>query len=519
VGASLPKTGDVLGGKYEIRRVIGEGGMGVVFEARHVRLRKLVAIKMLSPEEQTPEGSIRFDREARAAAQLHSVNTVRVLDVEATSDGLPYMVLELLYGHDLADEIGMSKQLPFDIAVDYVRQATNAMVEAHELGIIHRDLKPANLFLCRLKGTPRRLVKVLDFGISKIVQANEAHVTNNLSRFGTVPYMSPEQLRDTSTADARSDIWSLGVILYESITGHCPFEGEATSVIMSIGSDEVPPPSVHRADIPADLEALIMRVLDKDRTKRFQSARELHRALTPFAPPDSLNLLDSTSASEPAPLGRILVAAGAIDDATLNAALHAQRDQPSKNLGSILVAMGACDQTAIDAALKRQELPPTEPLPFSLEEPPRASMVSPEETGIERTSAERSRTERAWTAPPPTRSNKRRYIGVAAIGACAIGGIVVLGSRMQHPAAANVPPPTTTPEHVAQVPPVVSTAMPTAADPTPSITRAGEPATSSKVRIPIPVTTTKPVASKPAPSAVPSASATTKPDPRNPPRL
>jgi serine/threonine-protein kinase len=508
----------VIGGKYEIRRVIGEGGMGVVYEARHNRLRKLVAIKMLGPEAAAePDGAVRFDREARAAAQLHSVNAVRVLDVEATDSGLPYMVLELLYGNDLADEIAIKKQMPFESACDYVRQAANAMIEAHELGIIHRDLKPANLFLCKLKGTERRLVKVLDFGISKIVQMTEQYVTANLSRFGTVPYMSPEQLRDTSTADARADLWSLGVILYESITGRCPFEGEPTNVISAISADPVPPPSVYRADIPFELEKLLMRLLEKDRQKRFQSARELHRALAAFAPKEGLDLMVDTTMSEPAPLGRLLIDAGVIDDRTLNEALRAQRDQPSKNLGSILVAMGACDQAAVDKAIQRQELPPTEPLPqgifqYQLDEPPRASFVAQEELA-----ANRPPTAKAWVTQPQARS-KARFIGVAVAGTVVAAAALVVGLSHFHKA------PTATPaQRIEAIDTVVVPIV------TPAVSVPPIASTSSAPERTTPVAKTKPTPTTPVaikPSAKPSTSApppvvsaSTKPDPRNPPRL
>src|SRR5258708_5685283 len=163
----LPVPGDVIAGKYALGRVIGEGGMGVVYEATHTRLHQRLAIKVLRPD--VPEFQLvlaRFEREARATAQLRTIHAARVIDVDTLPDGLPYIVMEFLEGVDLDVELRASGPMAVDEAVDVVLQVAEAMAEAHGLGIVHRDLKPANLFVCRAGG--RRVVKVLDFGISKI---------------------------------------------------------------------------------------------------------------------------------------------------------------------------------------------------------------------------------------------------------------------------------------------------------------------------------------------------------------
>jgi serine/threonine-protein kinase len=272
----------VLSGKYRIERTLGEGGMGVVYEATHLRLKQRVAIKMLLPELLSSADVVsRFEREARAAGQLRSPNTARVLDVESTPDGIPFMVLELLDGHDLSTELERRGPLPIGEAVDYVLQACNAMREAHGLGIVHRDLKPSNLFLARAGNEVT--VKVLDFGISKVESDKEARVTATQTTVGTPLYMSPEQIRSAKHVDARTDVWALGIILYELLAGRTPFEGSAAAAAVAICVDPVPPLRAIRPDVPPELEALVLRALEKAIDKRIPSVEALAAALAPYA--------------------------------------------------------------------------------------------------------------------------------------------------------------------------------------------------------------------------------------------
>jgi len=284
---TLPKQGYVLAGKYRIERTLGEGGMGVVYEAFHLRLRQRVAIKVLRPAILVhPEFVGRFEREARAAATLESPNVAKVLDVDTTPDGLTYMVIELLQGNDLGEELTRRGRLPIQEAVGYVMEACAPIAEAHALGIIHRDLKPSNLFLAK-KGNGRTL-KLLDFGISKVLTEVDAKSTSPLTTLGTPHYMSPEHVRNAADVDRRSDIWSLGVILYELLTGTEPYSGDPTQVIAAIVADPVPTPRTRRPDLPAELEAVIMRALEKDPRKRFPDVRALATALAPFAGEEEL---------------------------------------------------------------------------------------------------------------------------------------------------------------------------------------------------------------------------------------
>jgi serine/threonine protein kinase len=275
-------SGYLIGDKYSIVQVIGSGGMGIVYEATHLRLGQRVAVKMLLPDLMESESAVaRFEREARAIAHLRSPHVARVFDVDALSDGTPYMVMEFLEGRDLAEELVARGPLSVEEAVDYMRQVCDAMAEAHRLGIIHRDLKPANIFLAN-EGR-HSIVKVLDFGISKVLNDAAPSVTTQ-SGLGTVCYMSPEQVRSAKSVDARTDVWALGVVLYEVLTGLQPFSGDSTTAIAAaIIADEPATLRSMRNDVPPALERVVMKALEKDRERRFSDAAAFADAIAPFA--------------------------------------------------------------------------------------------------------------------------------------------------------------------------------------------------------------------------------------------
>ncbi len=284
-GRGMPQPGDTIDGKYVLVRVLGTGGMGVVFEAEHLRLKQRCAIKMLSPEMLREADIIhRFEREARASALLKSPHVTRVTDVATTADGVPYIVMELLTGHDLDGELQARGHVPYPLAVDYMLQACAAVAEAHAAGIIHRDLKPGNLFLAQ--DPDGVMVKVLDFGISKMME-EESKLTSAGMTMGTALYMSPEQLRSAAQVDARSDIWSLGVILYELLCGQTPFTGSVTQVAAAIVTEDAPD-IARRCALPPELAAIIHRTLRRAPGERFANVSDLMFALIPFAPSDSL---------------------------------------------------------------------------------------------------------------------------------------------------------------------------------------------------------------------------------------
>jgi serine/threonine-protein kinase len=321
---ALPTPGQVIGGKYEIVRIIGEGGMGVVFEATHLKLHQRVAVKMLLPEMLGHDVVVtRFEREARASGQLRNRHTVRVMDVDVTAEGLPYMVMEFLEGHDLQTELDLRERLPLAEAAQHVLQACSAMVEAHQLGIVHRDLKPANLFLVvdpdAREPSAQRFVKVLDFGISKVEAESHVKLTVAETVIGTAMYMSPEQIRSSGGVDGRTDIWALGIILFELLAGRPPWVGSPTQLAASVVSEDAPDVRTYAPEVPEAVAAIIRRALMRDPAQRYADVRQLALALAPYSPTGSAGIPPSLRVSSPgvAPSGASLRPAHLEDANTL----------------------------------------------------------------------------------------------------------------------------------------------------------------------------------------------------------
>ncbi|HEU4407868.1 MAG TPA: serine/threonine-protein kinase [Polyangiaceae bacterium] len=288
----LPSVGDLVADKYRVERVLGRGGMGVVVGAKDVALGRRVALKFLAPQHARDEGVLaRFRREARAAARLQSEYAVRLLDVASLPSGAPFLVMEYLEGRDLASLLAVDGPLAPERAAAYALEACAALTEAHARGIVHRDLKPSNLFLCqRVSGPP--LIKVLDFGISKVgpgagaveFVTGEATLTGPATQLGSPLYMSPEQLRGARDVDARSDIWQLGVCLYELVTGRLPFEGTTLPLVYANILTGTPSPMVGPAGPPpAGFQDVVMRCLERDPARRFPDVQAFAAALAPFA--------------------------------------------------------------------------------------------------------------------------------------------------------------------------------------------------------------------------------------------
>jgi len=280
------RPGDRIAGKYRVDRVIGRGGMGVVVAATHEQLEQRVALKFLLAEAASnPDVVARFLREARAAVRILSEHVARVLDVGTLESGAPYMVMEYLEGEDLGQRLARGAAMGVEEAVGYVLEAIEAIAEAHALGIVHRDLKPANLFLTERPGG-KPIVKVLDFGISKVLStANDPGMTRANAIMGSPSYMSPEQMTSSNTVDVRSDVWSLGVVLYELLTGRLPFDSRTMPELVAAILQGTPPPvEALRSDVPPGLKAVVDRCLEKDRERRYANVGELARGLMPFAP-------------------------------------------------------------------------------------------------------------------------------------------------------------------------------------------------------------------------------------------
>jgi serine/threonine protein kinase len=292
------RVGQLIAGKYRVEKMLGRGGMGVVMAALHEQLNQRVALKFLTDDAyQQPEAVTRFLREARAAVQIQSEHVARVMDVGTLESGAPYMVMEYLRGLDLKEVSTRRGPMPISEAVDFLLQACDAVAEAHSLGIVHRDLKPSNLFLSeRPDGTP--MVKVLDFGISKALpgsrggDTSQHQMTASAAIMGSPQYMSPEQIRSSKNVDARADVWALGTILHELIAGAPAYIADTVPGLLAmIVADPPPPLTATRPDAPADLEAAILRCLEKDRDRRFATVAELARAIERFASPESRPLV------------------------------------------------------------------------------------------------------------------------------------------------------------------------------------------------------------------------------------
>jgi serine/threonine-protein kinase len=272
--------GTILLGKYRIDELIGTGGMGNVVRASHLYLHQAVAIKLLLPQMAESESTKqRFLREAQATVKLKSEHSARVMDVGTTPDGLPFMVMEFLDGSDLNQILRHHGPQAPAIVVDLMLQACEGIAEAHALGIVHRDVKPSNFFITR-RPDGSMLLKILDFGISKTPIGYD-ELTGTQTVIGTPSYMAPEQMKSGRAADPRSDIWSIGVVMYQLINGRPPFSGESyAELVLKVGLE---PPSPMLVPLPSGLPEVIFRCLEKDPNARHQNVGDLARMLAPYA--------------------------------------------------------------------------------------------------------------------------------------------------------------------------------------------------------------------------------------------
>lgn len=276
---TLIESGTVIAGRYRLTGPLARGGMGSVWVARHLGLDVDVALKFMAPElASSPEARERFEREAKASASLRIPNAVQIHDY-GIEGGTPYLAMELLDGEDLAARLRRVGRLEKAATSSVVSQVSKALRRAHEIGLVHRDLKPGNVFLARQGG--EEVVKILDFGIAKAAGLGAAGaVTKTGSLLGSPLYMSPEQIRRSKEVDHRSDLWSLGVIVFECLTGRPPFQGEELGdLVMAICAEEIPLASRIAPDLGPEVDRFFARALAREPADRFQSADELAAAL------------------------------------------------------------------------------------------------------------------------------------------------------------------------------------------------------------------------------------------------
>jgi eukaryotic-like serine/threonine-protein kinase len=306
------RSGDLLAGRYRVERVLGRGSVGFVVAATDLERGEPRAIKLLSHASLAHETTVeRFFREARALGRLTSEHTVRVFAAGLLEDGTPYLVMEQLDGVDLASATKRRGAIPAHEAALYVLQACEALVEAHASGIVHRDLKPGNLFLARGGDGGPPCLKVLDFGLSKqaVEDADEPRLTLTNEVLGSPAYMAPEQVVSSRSADARSDVWSLGVVLYQLVTGKLPFRSDDGGEVLTLVMKSTPAaPSTLRAGLPLALDAVVLRCLEKDPARRYPSAAALSAALAPFVPGRAPAPPSPPEAAPPAPRRRLPLA-------------------------------------------------------------------------------------------------------------------------------------------------------------------------------------------------------------------
>lgn len=419
--------GQLLEGKYEIVRVIGEGAWGEVLEGINIRIKRRVAIKILKAEYASNEQMVsRFEREALASTHIESPHVVQVFDAGVLDDGRPYMVMEFLTGEDLSARIESMGKLPILMAVEVCAQAARGLAAAHSAGIFHRDMKPSNIVVAKTKAG-QEVAKIVDFGISKLLDVDTKKPTSNTQTgtiLGSPVYMSPEQARGSKATDHRSDIYSLGVVLFECLTGRTPQVADSfNELLFKIVLEEVPSVRTLRPEIDEELESIMQRMMAKAPENRVASAAELEVLLFEWLAKNGSKVADWRSDSGTRPHDRAAIVAAGLDSSpVIGTAKPATQTLPIDPTSSsrLLAAV----------ARERDASAPTIPAPPESDESDKNIGKSDSEKNI--AAAPVTLTERparpAWLIPAIG-------LGLAVV----IGGIVV-ASRSPVPPAANASP-------------------------------------------------------------------------------
>jgi serine/threonine-protein kinase len=509
---------------FAIMRLLGEGGMSSVYEAEHELIRRKVAVKVLKSELSVDGAQVqRFFNEARATSAIRHPNIVEVIDVGRLPDGVPYLVMELLEGESLGERLERLGWLDVPLALDYAHQAASALVAAHALKVVHRDLKPDNLFLVpdqRL--ADRELVKVLDFGIAKLRGDLAAPPFDTMvgAVLGTPPYMSPEQCRGLpEEIDERTDVYALGIILYEMLCGRPPFLAEGAGELMMMHMTAKPePPSQLRAEITPQLERVILRALEKRREDRFRDMSEFDVAITevaialgavePYALRRSMPAAvgGGSSAAHVAPnfeSDTTLSASPPVDHERERAVTRALSRRPPIDTESGVVPLGKLDhrpsQPGTDR-IDRSESPETAATDPAIagaefdEEPPTSQLVEVDVNLDGDNPASTAPTEIPVTAPPPPKAapdrHPRVWLPVAAGGACLVAALayavtIARPHREERSTSAATRPEAAAPVHAPEVPapapatpavvPEQTASAPTTVSPAPAATEPSAP--------------------------------------------
>ncbi len=426
-----PSIGEVIDGKYQIERMLGEGGMGAVAKATHLLRRAPVALKFMSPNVVTFPGAVeRFLNEGVAASQIDSDHVVHIFDVGKLPSGSPYLVMEYMEGQDLAELIAREGRPGLDVfrAVHFTVQALRGLQVAHDAGIIHRDMKPSNCFVVHKDGEDD-FVKVLDFGISKVGQGKSASLTQTNSALGTPLYMSPEQARSPRDVDLRSDLYSVAVILYEMLSGRTPFNsesGEFTEILFKLFTADPPDVRSLRPEVSEGLAAVVHTGLARDPAQRYANAAEFGAALEPWSDARSARVINRLKAHAPGRKGAYSSAPPMAGPAVAFSRLSGGGVLPSAQASH--VAAAATPQPSSQTPARHSAFPPDLGHRASgLDEAIAATQFHPSNQG-----PAAARAPGASSAPPPTGpADPRGLVGAEGTRA---GGAPPEGARV----AANI---------------------------------------------------------------------------------
>lgn len=350
MSSASPDSGSLVGrlvaDKYRIDRLIGRGGMGSVYEATNTTINKRVALKFLDASSD-PEAVLRFQREAQSASAVESAHIVQIFDSGTAEDGRPYIVMEFLHGEDLRGLLRREGQIALPEAVHIITQALRGLVRAHDAGIVHRDLKPDNVFLNARDDDPL-FVKLVDFGISKVAQSKSkaSTLTAKGTVMGTAFYMSPEQAQAFPDVDGRADLYSLGAIFYEALTGKPPHEAPSyEAVLVRACTHDAPDVRDQAPDVPEAVAKVIAKALARARDARFQNAQEFYEALAEAAPDLVVQQVPIVSrplsSSNPGQRRAIGDAAQTADGTTLQTSQGKKNHASRTVVAAIIAALGA----------------------------------------------------------------------------------------------------------------------------------------------------------------------------------